>query len=85
MKPWHEMTPEEYLAEMRRRKREVVVRRVDAIMDCVCSVLMGVAIIGALIYWNAHKPRLTAEEVQAELDRRAAEYQAAHPEEDYVK
>ena len=80
--------PDEYEAEMRRRKREIIGRRVDAIMDCVCGVLMGIALIGALIYyinWNAHRPRMTAEEAQAYIDREAAAYQAAHPEEDYVK
>ena len=77
--------PDEYEAEMRRRKREVVARRVEAVVDCVCGALIVLAIVCTLIYWDAHKPRVTAEEVQAELDRRAAEYQRTHPEEGYVK
>ena len=85
MKSLELMMPDEYEAEMRRRNREIVKSRVDAIIDCVCGVLMGIAIIGALIYWDAHRPRMTAEEAQAELDRRAAEYQRTHPEEGYVK
>ena len=76
----------QYDREVERRHRERVFRRVACAVNAL-TVLVLLGFVGALLWlWVASEPpRMTAEEAERETARRAAAYQSAHPEEDYVE
>ena len=80
------MTYEEYNREVERRYEEL--RKAHRCLAGEAIGFIALFMAGLALIWlcsATRPPRPTAEQVDRELNRRAAAYQASHPGEDYVE